>query len=236
MKRDEIIRQVGTARTDLVWRKREVRMTERKERERGKARDFLERRFRIYVKKMGNNLFLSVLWHPRFCQWCTTAREGENNVPPAPPRDPPLAHHHQPTHLGLSQRPYQQSSTSAGREERRRRTLLVLSNKILHIRFRLGEFHLVHTFSSVLSIESTSASAPVDSGEAERRKTDPMQECLSLEHGRELLSDPLEQLLNRSRVSDERDRHSTITRRNITVSGLDVVGNPFYSRESHRQR
>ena len=34
------------------------------------------------------------------------------------------------------------------------RTLLVFRNKILHIRFRLGEFHLVHTFSSVLSITS----------------------------------------------------------------------------------
>ena len=61
-----------------------------------------------------------------------------------------------------------------------------------------------------------------------------MQESFALEHGRELFSDTLEELLNRSRVSDKSDRHSTISGGNVTVGGLDIVGNPFYNIAIHK--
>ena len=51
-----------------------------------------------------------------------------------------------------------------------------------------------------------------------------MQEGLSAEHGRELVGDALEELLNGGRVPDKCDRHLEPTRWDVAVSGLDVVG------------
>merc|ERR1712113_531802 len=62
--------------------------------------------------------------------------------------------------------------------------LLVLADQIVHVTFGFGKFHLVHTFSRV-----------------------PVQECFAPEHGREVLSHPLEHFLNCSTVSSEGNRH-----------------------------
>lgn len=58
--------------------------------------------------------------------------------------------------------------------------LLVFRDKIIHVALCLRELHLVHALSSI-----------------------PMQECFASEHSSELITDTLEQLLNRSRISDE---------------------------------
>jgi len=62
--------------------------------------------------------------------------------------------------------------------------LLVLGHQVVHVALRLGELHLVHALAGV-----------------------PMQEGLAPEHGRELLGDPLEQLLDGRGVPDERRGH-----------------------------
>ena len=82
--------------------------------------------------------------------------------------------------------------------------LLVLGDEILHVGLGLSELHLVHTLLGV-----------------------PMQERLALEHGGELVADTLEELLNRSRVSEERDGHLEATRRDVTLRGEDVVRDPL---------
>ena len=82
--------------------------------------------------------------------------------------------------------------------------LLVLGNQVLHVRFRLGELHLVHTLLSV-----------------------PMQESLPLEHGSELVADTLEELLDSGRVAEEGNGHLHSSRSNVTLSGENVVGNPL---------
>lgn len=82
--------------------------------------------------------------------------------------------------------------------------LLVLGDQVLQVGFGFGELELVHTFTSV-----------------------PMQEGLSPEHGGELIGDSLEQDLDGGRVSDESGGHLEASGRNVTVSGLDVVGDPF---------
>jgi hypothetical protein len=82
--------------------------------------------------------------------------------------------------------------------------LLVLGDQILQVGLGLGEFELVHTLAGV-----------------------PMQEGLSPEHGRELIGDTLEEDLDGGRVSDESGGHLETSRRNVTVSGLNVVGDPF---------
>lgn len=87
---------------------------------------------------------------------------------------------------------------------RRVLVLLVLGHQVLQVGLGLGELELVHTFAGV-----------------------PVQESLSPEHGRELIGDSLEQDLDGGRVSDESGRHLKTSRRNVTVGGLDVVGNPF---------
>ena len=58
--------------------------------------------------------------------------------------------------------------------------LLVLRDKIVHVRLSLRELHLVHTLTSV-----------------------PMQESLSSEHGSELITDTLEELLDGGRVANK---------------------------------
>ena len=54
-----------------------------------------------------------------------------------------------------------------------------------------------------------------------------MQESLATEHGRELLGDALEQLLDGGAVADERAGHLETTRRDITHGRLHVVRDPL---------
>jgi hypothetical protein len=54
-----------------------------------------------------------------------------------------------------------------------------------------------------------------------------MQESLSSEHSSELITDTLEQFLDRSRVTDEGRGHLETARRNGAKGGLDVVGDPL---------
>lgn len=54
-----------------------------------------------------------------------------------------------------------------------------------------------------------------------------MQESLALEHGRELVADTLEELLDGSRVAEEGDGHLLTTGSNVTLSGENIVGNPL---------
>ena len=62
--------------------------------------------------------------------------------------------------------------------------LLVLRDEIVHVRFSLGELHLVHALTSV-----------------------PMEESLSSEHSSELLSNSLEHLLDGGGVTEEGNGH-----------------------------
>jgi len=82
--------------------------------------------------------------------------------------------------------------------------LLILGHQVVHVAFGLSEFHLVHTLSSV-----------------------PMQESLSAEHGSELFTDALEQLLDGSGVSNECSSHFQASGWNVADGSLDVVGDPF---------
>merc|ERR1719342_1318243 len=82
--------------------------------------------------------------------------------------------------------------------------LLVLRDEVVHVALSLGEFHLIHTLTSV-----------------------PVEEGLSTEHSCELLADSLEQLLDGGAVSDEGGGHLESSGRNVTDGGLDVVGDPF---------
>jgi hypothetical protein len=82
--------------------------------------------------------------------------------------------------------------------------LLVLGDQVVHVGLSLSELHLVHTLTSV-----------------------PMQESLAPEHGSELVTDTLEQLLDRGGVTDEGGRHLQAAGRNGAEGGLDVVGDPL---------
>src|SRR5690606_23556790 len=82
--------------------------------------------------------------------------------------------------------------------------LLVLRNQIVHIALSLSELHLVHTLASI-----------------------PMQESLTPEHGGELVTNTLEELLDGGGGSDEGGGHLEATRRNGAERGLHVVGNPL---------
>ena len=82
--------------------------------------------------------------------------------------------------------------------------LLVLGDQIVHVGLCLSELHLVHTLTSV-----------------------PMQESLAPEHGSELVADTLEELLDRSAVSDESGGHLEAAWWDGAKGGLDVVWNPL---------
>ena len=82
--------------------------------------------------------------------------------------------------------------------------LLVLGNKIVHVGFGFGEFHLVHALGGV-----------------------PMEESLSPEHCGELLSDSLEHFLDGGGVTDEGNGHLEALGGDVTDGGLDVVRDPF---------
>jgi hypothetical protein len=54
-----------------------------------------------------------------------------------------------------------------------------------------------------------------------------MQESLSSEHGSELVTDTLEELLDGGGVTNEGRRHLKTTGRDRAESGLNVVGDPL---------
>lgn len=54
-----------------------------------------------------------------------------------------------------------------------------------------------------------------------------MQESFPLEHGGELVTDTLEQLLDSSRVAQEGDGHLQSSWGDITLGGKHVVGDPL---------
>merc|ERR1719495_2003419 len=83
--------------------------------------------------------------------------------------------------------------------------LLVLGDQVVHVAFRLGKLHLIHTLACV-----------------------PVEEGLATEHRSELLGDSLEQLLDRSRVAYEGGRHLETSGRDIAHRSLDIVRNPFH--------
>lgn len=83
--------------------------------------------------------------------------------------------------------------------------LLVLGDQVIHVGLGLGKLHLVHALTSI-----------------------PVQESFTPEHGSELVSDTLEKLLDRSRVTDEGRGHLKAARRDRTKSSLDIVGDPLH--------
>ena len=82
--------------------------------------------------------------------------------------------------------------------------LLVLGYQIVHVRLGFSKLHLIHSLAGV-----------------------PMEEGLTPEHGRKLLRDPLEQLLNGGRVPDERGRHLEAAWRDVADRRLHVVRDPL---------
>ena len=54
-----------------------------------------------------------------------------------------------------------------------------------------------------------------------------MQESLPLEHGSELITDTLEELLNGGGVTQESNCHLRCPWGNVTLSSQDIVGDPF---------
>ena len=82
--------------------------------------------------------------------------------------------------------------------------LLVLRHQVVHVRFGLCEFHLVHTLAGV-----------------------PMEESLAPEHSGELLRHAFEQLLDGGAVTDKGCRHLEAAWRDVTDGGLHVVRYPF---------
>eukprot|EP00906_Rhabdomonas_costata_P037626 RCo053036 len=83
--------------------------------------------------------------------------------------------------------------------------LLVLRDQIVHVGLRLRELHLVHALAGV-----------------------PMQEGLAAEHRRELLGHPLEHLLDRRVVANERRGHLQPLGRDIADAALYVVRDPLH--------
>ena len=55
----------------------------------------------------------------------------------------------------------------------------------------------------------------------------PVKESLAAEHGRELLGDAFEQLLDGRAVADERGGHLQTSRRDVADGRLDIVWNPL---------
>lgn len=82
--------------------------------------------------------------------------------------------------------------------------MLVFGDKVVHVAFSFSEFHLVHTLTSV-----------------------PMQESLATEHSSKLVTDTLEELLDRGGVANKGGGHLEATWGNGAERGLDVVGNPL---------
>merc|ERR1712170_308481 len=83
--------------------------------------------------------------------------------------------------------------------------LLVFRHQVIHVGLGLSELHLIHALTSV-----------------------PVEEGLAAEHGGELLRDALEQLLDGGGVAHKGGGHLQTTGRDVTDSGLHVVGDPFH--------
>merc|ERR1712050_100895 len=83
--------------------------------------------------------------------------------------------------------------------------LLIFRDQVVHVRLSLSEFHLVHALSCV-----------------------PMQECLTPEHGSEVLRHPLEHLLDGGRVPGEGDGHLEALGWDIADRAFDVVRDPLH--------
>merc|ERR1740115_406599 len=78
--------------------------------------------------------------------------------------------------------------------------LLVLGDEVVHVRLGLGELHLVHALAGV-----------------------PVKEGLAAEHGGELLSDALHDLLHAGGVAAEADRHLETFGGDVADRALHVV-------------
>ncbi|KGL79696.1 hypothetical protein N309_02309, partial [Tinamus guttatus] len=78
-------------------------------------------------------------------------------------------------------------------------------DQVVHVALGLGELHLVHALARV-----------------------PVQEGLAAEHGRELLRDALEELLDGRAVADEGGGHLEPPGRDVTHGHLHVVGDPLH--------
>jgi len=94
---------------------------------------------------------------------------------------------------------------------RRVLVLLILGNQVIEVRLRLGELHFVHTLASV-----------------------PVEEGAPAEHGRELLRNALEQLLNRRRVPCKRNTlapkvGNPIDTNAVLVAALIFTVEPLFS-------
>ncbi|KFV64569.1 hypothetical protein N307_10589, partial [Dryobates pubescens] len=76
--------------------------------------------------------------------------------------------------------------------------------QVVHVALSLCELHLVHALASV-----------------------PVQESLPAEHGRELLRNAFEQLLDGCAVANEGGRHFEAARWNVTDGRLNVIGDPL---------
>ncbi|KFZ48790.1 hypothetical protein N338_05997, partial [Podiceps cristatus] len=77
-------------------------------------------------------------------------------------------------------------------------------DEVVHVALGLGELHLVHPLARV-----------------------PVEEGFAPKHGRKLLRDPFEELLDGRAVTDEGDGHFETARRDVANGRLDVVGDPF---------
>ncbi|KAF1589593.1 UNVERIFIED_CONTAM: hypothetical protein FQV15_0001989, partial [Eudyptes pachyrhynchus] len=78
-------------------------------------------------------------------------------------------------------------------------------HQVVHVALGLGELHLVHPLARV-----------------------PVEEGLAAEHGRELLRDALEELLDGRAVADEGGGHLQPPGRDVADGHLDVVGDPLH--------
>merc|ERR1712176_55578 len=82
--------------------------------------------------------------------------------------------------------------------------LLIFTDEVVHVALCLRELHFIHALPSV-----------------------PMKESLTPEHGGEVLSDALEHLLNRRRVSCKGNSHLQALWRNVADTRLDIVRDPL---------
>ncbi|KFO06580.1 hypothetical protein N312_00012, partial [Balearica regulorum gibbericeps] len=78
-------------------------------------------------------------------------------------------------------------------------------DQVVHVALGLRELHLIHALAGV-----------------------PVQESLAPEHGRELLRDPLEELLNSRAVADEGGGHLEAARGDVADGRLHIVGDPLH--------
>merc|ERR1711904_346080 len=82
--------------------------------------------------------------------------------------------------------------------------LLVLRDQVVHVRFGLGELHLVHSLASV-----------------------PVQEGLTAEHRGEVFCHTLEHLLDRRTIACKSDSHFQPLWWNVADARFNIVWNPF---------